>query len=275
MHAMLPSLSRIVATLALALIAGCGVKIEPLMPTPVLYTELGFDPIDHIPESDQVTPRLVYFTTTRARGGSLQEITYSNTPSDDIGVGLALVGFGGQDMSWADLARVSGQSERDEVVELHIAGIIEAGRTPVDAWSSARPTTPDAWLLLNLIDSIENARDQDVLVFVHGAKVNFYNACAFAAQLDHFMGRDMTSVAFSWPTRQDILSYGLGGDRKRAYDAAEGLATVLEVLANETPARRIHVLCWSAGGRVMAEAFRVLRSRHPEESEDALRERLR
>ena len=77
----------------------------------------------------------------------------------------------------------------------------------------------------HLVVTIVCARDKDILVYVHGAKVNFYNACAFAAQLDHFMGRDMTSMAFAWPTRQNILAYGTGADLKRAYRAARALAS--------------------------------------------------
>jgi esterase/lipase superfamily enzyme len=132
-----------------------------------------------------------------------------------------------------------------------------------------------AWLLMDLNDTIRDARDQDVLVYVHGAKVNFYNACAFAAQLDHFMGRDMTAIAFSWPTRQDIFSYAFGSDRQRAYESGEALASLLEALAEETEARRIHVLAWSAGARVLTRAMTALRERHSNESEESLRERLR
>ncbi|MCH8169023.1 MAG: alpha/beta hydrolase, partial [Proteobacteria bacterium] len=124
------------------------------------------------------------------------------------------------------------------------------------------------WLLENLSDAIGQARDKDVLIYVHGAKVNFYNACAFTAQLDHFMGRDMTSVAFSWPTRQNIFSYAFGSDVRRAYDSGAALATLIELLAMVTPARRIHVLCWSAGGRVTTRALTTLRERHPDEDED-------
>jgi esterase/lipase superfamily enzyme len=77
--------------------------------------------------------------------------------------------------------------------------------------------------LSDLNYAINSARNKDLIVYVHGAKVNFYNACAFTAQLDHFMGRDMTSLAFAWPTHQNIFSYGVGTDLKRAYRAAEAL----------------------------------------------------
>ena len=117
-------------------LAGCGVGVEPLMPTPVLFTDCGFDPLSHVPENERWTPRRVYYATNRQRGGSEQKIEYGNKPGDEVIMGLTLIGFGGPHMTWAELMEVSTQSERDEVVRLSVAGGVEAGR--VD------PTAPTA-----------------------------------------------------------------------------------------------------------------------------------
>ncbi len=264
------------ALLTVLALSGCGVGVEPLMPTPILYTESGFQPLEHIPETERWTPRRVYYATVRARDEDVQKIVYTNKQSDEISVGLTLIGFGGPRMSWSDLDRASTQSKREEVIDLSIAGIIEAGRFKPDATPTEAAGPSEAgWLMEDLNDSISEARDRDVLIYVHGAKVNFYNACAFAAQLDHFMGRDMTSMAFSWPTRQDIFAYAFGSDVKRAYQSAPALASLLELLAEKSDARRIHVLSWSAGGRVATRALAILREKHPQESETSLRKRLR
>jgi esterase/lipase superfamily enzyme len=84
----------------------------------------------------------------------------------------------------------------------------------------------------------------------------------------------MTSLAFSWPTRQNIVAYGSGGDVRRAYQTAPALASLLELLARDSVARRIHILCWSAGGRVVTSALQQLYARHAGGDED-LREKLR
>jgi esterase/lipase superfamily enzyme len=272
----LTGLTVAIASLTFVSLAGCGVGVEPLMPTPVLYTESGFKPLDHIPSNEQWTPRRVYYATNRERSKSEQKISYGNKPSDEVTLGLTLIGFGGLSMSWSDLDRASTQSDRDEVVKLSIAGVVEAASFKIDASASEAGEPEQAgWLIEDLNDAIADARDQDLLIYVHGAKVNFYNACAFAAQLDHFMGRDMTSIAFSWPTRQDVFAYVTGSDVKRAYDSSSALASLIELLAAETPARQIHILSWSAGARVATRTFTVLRERHPDESDEALRERLR
>ncbi len=275
-HRVAIELTLVGASLWFMSMAGCGVGVESLMPTPVLYTEGGFDPLEHIPENERWIPRRVYYATNRARHQNLQEISYGNDVSDEVSMGLTLIGFGGPNMTWSDLEGVSTQSSRENVVELSIAGIVEAGRFQPEATPAEAAQPIEAgWLLADLNDAITDARDKDVLIYVHGAKVNFHNACAFAAQLDHFMGRDMTSIAFSWPTRQDIFAYVTGSDVKRAYDSASALAALVELLAAETVARRIHILSWSAGARLVTNTFLVLRERHPDDSEEALRQRYR
>lgn len=268
----------VLVLVALVLLSsGCsGPPVEPLMPTPVLFSELSLSPLDNISEDRRWKPRRVYYATTREREKTLQRIDYGNREGEAISAGMTLIGFGGDGLSWSDLREYSRVQERPDVVELSIAGLLEAGtfKPSPDGPVSRHAVEGLAFLLNDLNRSIEDAKDQDLLIYVHGAKVNFYNANVFAAQLDHFMGREMTSIAFSWPTRQNIVSYGLGGDVQRAYRAAPALASLIEVLADKTAARRIHVVCWSAGGRVVTAALEELHSRHGGSGAD-LRERFR
>jgi esterase/lipase superfamily enzyme len=258
------------ALLLLTVPAGCaGVPVEPLMPTPVLYSESGIGPLDQLPEERRWNPRRVYYATTRERVGYLRRIDYSNQESANVHVGMAMVGFGGPDMSWADLESVSKVAILDEPVNLTIAGLIEIGQfDPLKSSEEDSPTGGIKWLMSDLNNSITTASDQDILIYVHGAKVNFYNACAFAAQLDHFMRRDMTSLAFSWPTHQNIFSYGFGDDLRRAYYHAQALTKLLKRLAADSVARRVHIVAWSAGGRLVTQALKTLHERHYEESVD-------
>lgn len=273
--------SRSIATLALLLLVlgllpACASKLEPLMPTPALFTETGVDPMAHIPEDERWVPRRVFYATTRERTSTRRDIAYGNREADHLSMGVALIGFGPEDMTWADLQAATVAPGMDGRPPLTINGVFEAGHFPIEA-SAEEAAEPNraGWLLDNIDQAVTNARDPDILVYVHGAKVDFYNACAFAAQLDHFMGRDLTSLAFAWPTHQSILSYGVGGDVGRAYHTAPALATLLEVLAADTSARRIHILCWSAGGRVTSRALSLLRERHTDLDHDALQEKLR
>lgn len=261
--------------LGLTIVACSGPALQPLMPTPLLFSELDVSPLDHVPEAQRWTPRRVYYATTRLRKDDLQRIDYGNQPADQLSLGMTLIGFGSPQLSWSDLSDYSKQHSRDDVVDLSIAGLLEIGRfTPAtDSAPAADQTGALSWMLADMNRSIANSRDEDLLIYVHGAKVNFYNASAFAAQLDHFMGRDMTSLAFSWPTRQNIVAYGSGADVRRAYDAAPALSSLIEELARGTQARRIHIVCWSAGGRVVTSALTQLAQRQG--GSEGLREAFR
>jgi esterase/lipase superfamily enzyme len=256
------TISVLVASTLLNACAGPG--IEALMPTPVIYTEINRSPLDHIPEAQRWKPRRVYYATTRQREQNLTRINYTNEEAEHVAVGMSLIGFGGPHISWSDLSRYSRLEKRPEVVDLSIAGLVEAGYfVPGSELGSVQDVGgATAWLLADLNNAIATARDQDLLIYVHGAKVDFYNANVFAAQLDHFMGRDMASMAFSWPTRQNIIAYGSGGDVRRAYTAADSFASLLALLARDSKAHRIHIVAWSAGGRVVNAALRKLHDEH-------------
>lgn len=235
-----------------------------------MYSELGLSPLDNIPNNQRWKPRRVYYATTREREPTPQRIDYSNKESDLVSAGLSLIGFGGPQLSWSDLKEYSRKSERPDTIDLSIAGLVEAGsfKPSLEGPVSEDDAEGLSWLLADMKQSITSARDKDLLVYVHGAKVNFYNANVFAAMLDHFMGRDMTSIAFSWPTRQNILAYGAGDDLERAYRSAPALASTIEVLARATNARRIHIVCWSAGGRVTTAALKHLYERNKSNAKD-------
>lgn len=259
-------------TVAVLVFTGCrSPQLKPLMPTPILFTELNVGPLDQVPAHKQSTPRRVYYVTTRARARNRQHIQYGNAEGQQALAGLALVSFGEPNMRWDYLLRASRERLRDREIYLSINGVLEAGpltaHTSTDEMEINGATT---WLLSDINNSITAANDKDIMIYVHGAKVNFYNACVFAAQLDHFMGRDMTSVAFSWPSRQNIFAYGFGGDVSRAYTSSAALADLIELLAQHTEARRIHIVCWSAGGRVVTRAMTTLQDRYQHIDADKL-----
>lgn len=246
------------------------------MPTPLVYQLTDASPVDHIPEAERWNLRKIYYVTTREREADLSRIVYSNEESEEVSVGMALIAFGGYDLTWADLQAASTKAERDQNIPLYISGVMEIGRLQLDSEGEILRVKGATELLLNEIgESIDASRDKDVLIYVHGAKVDFYNACAFAAQLDHFMGRNMTSIAFSWPTRQNIGAYVIGDDVDRGSRSAPALASLIRAVADNSKANRIHIVTWSAGGRVVTEALSQLYDQFPYDSPEELRERYR
>ena len=255
-------------TLGLIVVVSLGCEsrssLVSLMPTPVLYKELGIGPLDKAPEAERWAPRQVFYLTTRERASDFQRIEYGNRASHTARMGFMLIGFGTEELDWEELRKLSANPDRaGKQVPLTVAGIVEMGR-----WRMGSGPDPGALSIpLSMIDdSIIRARDNDLLIYVHGAKVNFYNAGAFAAELDLFTRRDMTVMTFAWPTHQNIFSYAIGQDVRRAYNSAQALADLLVLVAEQTSARNVHIVSWSAGGRVVTAALQLLHQRYPDRS---------
>jgi esterase/lipase superfamily enzyme len=94
------------------------------------------------------------------------------------------------------------------------------------------------------------------LVFVHGYNTSFDNAIRRAGQLAYDLGFDGPVFAFSWPSRERVLSYI--GDRETAQLSADALREFIETVVAETKAKRIHIIAHSMGNVALNEALYTL-----------------
>lgn len=267
------------ASLALALAAaGCGSGPEFLMETPILYQDGSLSPFAHLDQRHRTAHLDVLYATDREplRGERARaaEVPYGTDVGATTRLGVARVTFGG--LSWEDLERRSlGGQPRAEPVELHVASTRELGRLGrrEHALEDASYAHDEFAALLDA--HIAESRDPDVLVYVHGTKVDLYRCVVRAAEFSHFAGRDMATVVLDWPSHTNILWYWAGVDVRRARAASTSLVHLLEVIAHDTRARRVHVICYSAGARVVTKALSELRRAHAERSPEELRTRFR
>ena len=88
---------------------------------------------------------------------------------------------------------------------------------------------------------------------MHGYKVVFENPLLVASELWHFLGYEGSFIAFSWPSTPDTLAYF--GDLETAALSAGSLRVLIQYLAEQTEAQRIHIIGYSAGTRVVAQAL--------------------
>lgn len=165
--------------------------------------------------------------------------------------------MGESDDDWMSLEMASTTHPRSAPMKV---SVLEARETAVQGGSEV-----ERWVD-QVEHSIASSRNRDVVIYVHGAKVGFEHSCAFAAELKHFAGRDLTAIAFDWPTHREIFSYLDGVDVRHARESADDLGDLIELLAGRTSVRRIHVVAWSAGARVVSRALF-----HLDQSEDARR----
>lgn len=260
------------ATALIALLAGCGAaKPLTLMSTPVIYYQAAIDPFAHLPETERVPEVSVFYATNRAPSSS----GYGNQVSERLHLGSASVRLGGSDDLWPQLRNASLSETRPRDLPLSLLQAREDAHLPLhSADAGALPADVQAYMdALNL--QLSKARDKEIILYVHGAKVDFANANQLTGELVHFAGRDFVGLAFAWPSHQNILSYLLGVDVERARQASHALSQLLELLAQHSHAERINLVAYSAGGRVTSLALQELAARHAELSRTQLQRRYR
>lgn len=249
-----------------------------LMETPAIYHEAAIDPFAHLDDSHRSTEISVFYATLREprQGDEGSALPYGNDPAEAMGLGHARVRFGAEENSWDALRAASLSAIRAPVVPIRVVASEPIAALPRDWAADAAPLDPEQREFVTQIDrQLATALDQDLVVYVHGTKVDYRNAVAMTAEIDHFAGRDFVSVAFDWPSHQNILAYLLREDLHRAEDASQALHSLIELLAGHTRARNIHLLSYSAGANLASKALHELRQVHPDLEGPALRDRFR
>ena len=251
--------------LASMLISGCAShETITLMPTPVIYHDSGIDPFAHLNPEQKNTVTQVFYATNRKRIKAENSLHYGNEFDVDIHLGQANVR-----MVWnsvCDLtstkASLSEQREQTEPVILTLDKVVEFADLPGNVLTTTLTPrlTPQQQNYINSINAeLARAVDKEIMLYVHGTKVDFANAAILTAEVDHFSGRDFVGVAFSWPSHQNIWHYLSGTDTERALNSSAALQQLLIFLSQYTIAERINILAYSAGAKVASKALFELR----------------
>jgi esterase/lipase superfamily enzyme len=103
---------------------------------------------------------------------------------------------------------------------------------------------------------------RDVLIYVHGFNQTFETAALDAARLSDGIKFRGETMAFSWPSKANLLDYGY--DRESAMWSRDALERVLDGLMGSPVVGRIHIVAHSIGTMLALEALRQLYARHGE-----------
>jgi esterase/lipase superfamily enzyme len=245
------------ALFTINVLAGCASKEQlTLMPTPVIYQNSTIDPFAHLASQHKTIKSHIFYATNRALTDDSDTISYGNILDPVLHVGKATIRMGGPTTEWADLYKYSLSYEQITPVPLALVGIDEFAVMPANAERSHQNLTPELQSFVDAINSeLAVAVDKEIMIYVHGTKVDFANSTILTAEVDHFAGRDFVGVAFSWPSHQNILSYLVGTDVQRALNSSASLRGLIVLLSEYTTAEHINILAYSAGGRVVSKAL--------------------
>ncbi len=253
------------------LLAGCQPKVF-LMPSPVsLQPGTGFFDLT---EGDKDDNRLLTLYATNRVPNKLagDRDSYTIFPSDDLRLGFVIHAVGERGTTWEKLYEKSLSRERDEDLIITFEYIHES--IEIKKESSLTSLPPSGRHFFELINErLKKTADKDITIYIHGANSNLYRATAQAAQYYHFTGHNSLVLTFSWPSAENIFKYKT--DVLHAKKTVPAFARLLELLAENTTARNINILSYSAGAQVTAPGLVQLRESYPELDAETLQKRFR
>ncbi|MBI2826511.1 MAG: alpha/beta fold hydrolase [Planctomycetia bacterium] len=155
---------------------------------------------------------------------------------------------------------------------------------PVSVWIFEAPENPDEHFLLrqvtehkdqsafyaSLSAQLKKSGVNEALLFIHGYNVSFEDAIFRTAQLAVDLEFPGAPIAFCWPSHADPVKYTF--DEQQAEVSIPALRELLDGLATQSGAKRIHVIAHSMGNRVLAGALRSMDPAANARNKEVLRE---
>ena len=260
-----------------SLLPGCAYhNTTTMMPAPVIYRNSTIDPFAHLDKAQKTTTTEVFYATNRTPESNLIEQQYGNSIDSAVHLGVATIQMGDHCTDWADLYEYSVAEKHTSTMPIKLNKVSELSSIPTIYSSGEDKSPPDLQRFLDPINKeIASAVDKEIMIYVHGTKVDFANSAILTAEVDHFAGRDFIGLAFAWPSHQNILAYLTGIDVKHALDSSQALQSLLVLLAEHTNAQHINILSYSAGGKVTSKALSELRQSFAGLSAAQLKEKFR
>ena len=226
-----------------------------LMPTPKAFQLAGPELFGSNPDLLRKPRMEVFYATNRLPVGVRNNRLYAVVPGRDMHAGVATIRVGGEDTTWDEIYALSTRGalpDDPRRPHLHLDRLTELA-----TFEEGYPAPAGARAWYGLINSaLENSRDPDIIIYVHGANSTVERAVGQAAQLRHFTAENSVVVLFAWPTAENFLRYSK--DMVTAFGAAPKLAELVQLLAANTSARNIDILTYSAGGTVGSEGLALL-----------------
>jgi esterase/lipase superfamily enzyme len=255
------SFSRRGLGLAALALAACTTPVSPRLPTvpaPEGYAVAYIDPF----ADDTVIRRDghpdILFATDREPAADGAAGFYGEERGNALRLGRGTIEGVGADgrTTWADARSVALLKDEVEAYPLRVTAVEEFGLVP----ESLPPVAPDALRdaaddgamrrFIEELDAVlQRSPQKDVYIYVHGYKVGFEHPLLVAAELWHYLAYNGAFIAYAWPTGNQVWSYPSSAES--AVNSARKLRLLLLAIAERSQARRVHILGYSAGTRLV------------------------
>jgi len=251
-----------------------------LMPAPEVYADGSIDPFSKLVEDPRQAPGYDILYATCRKPEIDGNDYYSNERGLLLRLGRAKTETGPEGFSWEMVGRVSLLKNRTDRYPVKLSGIDEIGIldrtvtvfTPTDLI----PENPDEAgrrFAERINAKLAHSNRKDVFIYVHGYKVIFSNPILVSAEIWHFLGYEGVFIAYAWPSTPSRWAYF--SDIETAEIASHNLRRLIEYLAEETGAERLHIIGYSAGTRMVANALHQLALLHAKKGKIAVQRKVR
>jgi esterase/lipase superfamily enzyme len=238
-----------------------------MVPTPIVMQDERLDFSRTVPPERRVTDVGVLFATTRAPAPPEASERYGRRAGEAMRVGIAHVRLGEPGWSFDALVKSDRTSGPETPRPARVVGVEEFGRFGAPGGAAERA-------FVAAIDrQVANLPDRSVVIYVPGYRVSFDQVMILMGSWAHFLGRDSTVIAFSWPTGTRPWNYLF--DCRRARAIVPDIARLIALVAEQSQARRLNLIGFSCGSPLLAEALVQLRQAHPDEDRAGLQQRYR
>jgi esterase/lipase superfamily enzyme len=257
--------------LAIILLSGCQDSVM-LMPTPQGLRDKRFDVFAHNPNIEKNNKISVFYATNRLSWEGDSGKVYTKSFDHSLRFGEAVLQIGPDDLAWDELyaeSRTSTRKDKFEIalIETKEMGLISEEGSPEEISQALKN------FFLGLNQAISESPLKTLTIYVHGANSSFYRATAQGAQYRYFTGSKAVLLVFSWPSAENILKYTT--DVKHTQQTAPDFIRLVKLMAKYSRAERIHILAYSAGGRLSGDALGRLGKEYEKANAELIRKKFR
>jgi len=260
---MLGMKERLLAAGCCLLLGACGPNVYnsiDLMPSPAIFADGRLDPFEGL-SSERFAERAKLFYATDRQPASATDLqaSYNNERGLLLRTGVASVAVDPAVETWEDARRISLSSERTQAYRLRVTDTEEIGVMPFSATDffetppSASETAAAGRRFASQINAqLARSANKDIFIYTHGYNVDFDYSTLVSKELQHFLGYQGAFISYNWTATPSRFAYFR--DQESALATRRNLRSLIEFLSDNTNARRIHLIGYSAGSRLVFDA---------------------
>ncbi len=253
------------AVVALALlVSACGNGVYDqidLMPSPEIYTSGALDPFPDLSGTAyQERSRLFYVTDRAPAKPGDEQPRYTHDRGTVLRAGTAGVSITPAVQGWDQVRAITRAENRDADYVLKVAQTTEIGPLPFSATellddppAPAEARANGAEFARQIDRQLALSDDKDIFIYVHGYNVDFEYPVLVAKELQHFLGYQGAFIGYGWAATPNRLAYFK--DLETAAATRRNLRELIYFLSDNTAVRKINLIGYSAGSRLVFESL--------------------